>query len=90
MKNVFLRLCGGFSVMIRPDSDLGLDLSKVDVPDVIKRGNSMMKFMWEGVEVTLHANGGLIFYHLEDQELAGRYALDIYRAIGVSVRTVPL
>ena len=84
MKNVFLRLCGGFSVMIRPDRDLSLDLSGIDCFDTFYRGNALMKFRWEGGEVTLYRNGGLIFYHLEDQELAGRYAADIYSRLGIS------
>ena len=79
MKNVFLRLCGGFSVMIRPDEDMGLDLEKVDCfDDVISRGKSLMKFRWNGVEVTLYRDGGLIFYHFEDQEIAERYAAEIW------------
>ena len=42
MKNVFLRLCGGFSVMIRPDSDMGLDLRTLDCFDGTMIRNAIM------------------------------------------------
>ena len=84
MKNVFVRLCGGFSVMVRPDEDMDLDLDSIDRFDTVSRKPGMIKFMWEGIEVTLYGNGGLIFYHLEDQEVAGRYALQIWEMLGVS------
>ena len=69
--------------MIRPDTDIHLDLSGIDCFDCISKGTLMMKFMWEGIEVTLYRNGGLIFYHFEDQEAAGRYAEQIWERIGV-------
>lgn len=82
MKNVFLRLCGGFSVMIRPDRDMGLDLSTIHCFDTFHHGTALMKFRWEGIEVTLYRDGGLIFYHYEDQETAERYARQIWSMIG--------
>ena len=83
MKNVFLRLCGGFSVMVRPDEDLDIDLDSVDCFDTFSRGHALMKFMWDGIEVTLYRSGGLIFYHFEDQEKAGEYALEIWKKLGI-------
>ena len=75
MKNIFLRLCGGFSVMIRPDYDMGLDLLTLDCfDDVSKKNAIMLKFLWEGIEVTMYRDGSLIFYHFEDQDVAERYA----------------
>jgi hypothetical protein len=86
VKNVFLRLCGGFSVMVRPDEDMDLDLESVDCFDTISSGHALMKFMWEGIEVTLYRNGGLIFYHFEDQETAGGYALEIWKRLGLDLK----
>ena len=84
VKNVFLRLCGGFSVMIRPDTDMDLDLKSLKgiVPDSVSK--AMMKFHWEGIEVTMYSSGGLIFYHFEDQELAEEYAQRIWSTFGLS------
>ena len=84
VKNVFLRLCGGFSVMIRPDKDMDLDLPSLEgaVPDKVSKG--MMKFHWHGVEITMYPSGGLIFYHFEDQDLAERYAHEIWDAFGLT------
>ena len=83
MKNIFLRLCGGFSVMIRPDSDMGLDLRTLDCfDDVSKKNAIMLKFPWEGIEVTMYRDGSLIFYHFEDQEIAEKYAGEIWERIG--------
>ena len=71
--------------MIRPDSDMGLDLRTLDCFDgtVIKNA-IMLKFPWEGIEVTMYRDGSLIFYHYEDQDAAGRYAEEIWKRIGRS------
>ena len=83
VKNVFLRLCGGFSVMIRPDTDMDLDLPSLKGIDAESVSKAMMKFHWNGVETTMYNSGGLIFYHFEDQELAETYAKQIWSALGV-------
>ena len=85
MKNVFLRLCGGFSVMIRPENDIHPDFSKLEPFNPTYRSDSMIKFRWEGIDVTMYHNGGLIFYHFEDQELAEQYALRIYEVCGLKL-----
>ena len=84
VKNVFLRLCGGFSVMIRPDTDMDLDLLSLRgfEPDSVSK--AMMKFRWEGIDVTMYSSGGLIFYHFEDQGLAEEYAQRIWGIFGLS------
>ena len=84
VKNVFLRLCGGFSVMIRPDRDMDLDLLSLKgiVPDKVSK--AMMKFRWQGIEVTMYPSGGLIFYHFEDQDASERYAHEIWGALGIT------
>ncbi len=69
--------------MIRPDEDMNLDLRSIDCFDIIKPGTALMKFMWEGIEVTLYRNGGMVFYHFEDQEAAERHATEIWKRIGV-------
>ena len=61
--------------MIRPDYDMGLDLLTLDCfDDVSKKNAIMLKFLWEGIEVTMYRDGSLIFYHFEDQDVAERYA----------------
>ena len=42
----------------------------------------MLKFLWEGIEVTMYRDGSLIFYHFEDQDVAERYAGEIWERIG--------
>lgn len=84
VKNVFLRLCGGFSVMIRPEKDMDLDLFSLHGIDADSVSKAMMKFHWEGIEVTMYSSGGLIFYHFEDQDTAERYALEIWERLGIS------
>lgn len=83
VKNVFLRLCGGFSVMIRPDRDMDLDLMSLKAIDAVSVSKAMMKFRWEGIEVTMYSSGGLIFYHFEDQEKSEIYAHQIWERLGI-------
>ena len=70
-------LCGGRSLMLVPRSFMEMDPServRELGADVLRSSSEMAEFMYEGVKVTLYPNGGLMFYHLDDPDLAERYA----------------
>ncbi|MGN1044825.1 MAG: hypothetical protein ACI4Q9_02565 [Candidatus Methanomethylophilaceae archaeon] len=73
-------LCGGKSLMLVPRSPMDLDPSvhvKGLGAEVMRASPEMAEFMYRDVKITLYSNGGLMFYHLSDADVAETYADEI-------------
>lgn len=82
-----MRLCEGHSVFLNPrrrpdiDMDAAESLLKADA----RFGNEFVRFRWNGISVTLYSRGNMLFYRIEDGDLALRYAREIYDLLGAEL-----
>ncbi|NLL94528.1 MAG: hypothetical protein GX224_02055 [Thermoplasmatales archaeon] len=89
MRYSVTRLCGGKALMVSPEKDLGLDLAKAAetlsaVGDLGRFDGAMVTMSWEGMEVTLYAQGKIMFFPLEDRDAAvdkAKYLLGLVSGI---------
>jgi len=88
MRYSVTRLCGGKALMAAPRDRIDIDMEKA--PDIlskkgeIKSAEEMMIVMsWKGMEVTVYANGKIMFYPLDSRDDAISYANEILGALGV-------
>ena len=82
MRYSVTRLCGGKALMAAPREQIEIDMGKA--PGIlsgtgeIKSAEEMMLVMaWKGMEVTVYANGKIMFYPLDSRDDAISYANEI-------------
>ncbi|MCQ2056456.1 MAG: hypothetical protein MJY64_03220 [archaeon] len=81
------RLCGGKALMVIPREDTNINLKYV--PDilgeefVVKSDHEglMLVLNWKNMDVTLYPQGKIMFYPLDDKNLAIEYAVSIFNKI---------
>ena len=78
-----VRLCEGRSIMLTPRCSILIDLDVVsrELSAVSRFEDEYVKVGWNGVLVTLYRKGSMLFYHLDDRDVAERYATDILMAL---------
>ena len=82
MRYSVTRLCGGKALMAAPRDQIEIDMEKAPVilskKGEIKNAEEMMLVMsWKGMEVTVYANGKIMFYPLDSRDDAISYANEI-------------
>ena len=82
MRYSVTRLCGGKALMVTPCERISLDIVKISdalskVGDIAKTDDMMLVMSWKGVEVTVYSQGKIMFYPVDDRDVAVSYANDI-------------
>ncbi|MDR0198726.1 MAG: hypothetical protein LBI08_03185 [Methanomassiliicoccaceae archaeon] len=82
MRYSITRLCGGKALMASPRETLDIDMREaaniLSGKGEIKSVDDMMLVMsWKGMEVTLYAQGKVMFHPLDSRDLAITYADEI-------------
>lgn len=86
MRFQITRLCGGKALMCASREPLSLDMvvarSVLEARGEIRSSDEMMIVsQWKDMEITLYPQGKVMFYPLDDKELAVSYATDILNEI---------
>ncbi|MBO5669338.1 MAG: hypothetical protein J6R75_03125 [Candidatus Methanomethylophilaceae archaeon] len=58
-------------MMLAPSVAYDIDLihaSEILVQSVLRASEEMVEFMFDGIKLTLYANGSLMFYHFNDPD----------------------
>lgn len=80
-----MRLCEGHSVFLNPRKRPNLDMDAAALllhPDARFR-DDFIRFRWNGISVSLYSRGNMLFYRIEDADLALRYGREIYSLLGL-------
>ena len=75
-----ITLCGGKSMMLNPAEKTSIpmeDACGILNDAVLRSSKDMIEFMYEGVKLTIYANGSIMFYHFTDFDTACAYADEI-------------
>jgi hypothetical protein len=74
-----IRLCEGRSIMLTPRCSVEIDMDNAAkiIRPVTRFEDEFIKVEWCGTLVTLYQKGSMLFYHLDDRDVAERYATAI-------------
>ena len=82
MRYSVARLCGGKALMVSPREPYDIDIEKAagilsKTSEIKSADGVMLVIMWKGMEVTIYANGKIMFHPLEDRNTAISYANEL-------------
>ena len=74
-----VRLCEGKSLMLTPSDSVYIDMDDAEkrFSLISRMENEFVKIDWNGVPVTIYSTGSMLFYHLNDRDIAESYAINI-------------
>lgn len=87
MRFTTARLCGGKSLMAISSDEMDLDMEEAAKKleamgaTIIQRDDTMLVFIWNGMETTLYPQGKVMFLPLGDKHLCIKYATEILESL---------
>jgi hypothetical protein len=86
MRYSVTRLCGGKALMVSPRDIIAVDMDRAygilsGTAEMKSRDEMMIVMSWKGMEVTVYAQGKIMFHPLDDRDTAVSYANELLSII---------